>query len=240
MSRGLADIWVYLSASPLAALTATLLAYQAGLWLHRRCGGPASWLNPVLVAVLLLVGLLLATGTSYADYFAGAQFVHFLLGPATVALAVPLYGQFAAVRRSAPALLVALVAGSATAAASAVAVGRLFGAADGTLAPLAPKSATTPVAMAVAESLGGLPSLTAGVVILTGILGAMAGGALRDLLRVSDERARGFAIGVAAHGIGTARALQQSETAGAFAGLAMGLNALATALLLPLLAGLLF
>ena len=146
MSRGLADIWASVSASPLAALTATLLAYQAGLWLHRRCGGPA-WLNPVLVAVLLLVGLLLATGTSYADYFAGAQFVHFLLGPATVALAVPLYGQFAAVRRSAPALLVALVAGSATAAASAVAVGRLFGAADGTLASLAPKSATTPVAM---------------------------------------------------------------------------------------------
>ncbi|MBL8838864.1 MAG: LrgB family protein [Alphaproteobacteria bacterium] len=234
MSAELREIWVYLAASPLAALTATLVAYQAGLWIYRRSGGnPIA--NPVLIAVVLLVGLLLASGTAYRTYFDGAQFVHFLLGPATVALAVPLYNQFRQVRRSALAIAVALVAGSLFAAGSAVLVAWLLGASQRTLISLAPKSVTTPVAMGIAEQLGGLPSLTAVVVILTGIVGAMLATWTLDLLRITDWRARGFAVGVASHGIGTARALQVNEVAGAFAGLAMGLNALATAVLLPLM-----
>lgn len=239
MTPDLQQIWVYLAASPLAALTATLVAYQAGLWAYRR-SGQNPLLNPVLLAVILLVGLLVASGTEYRVYFDGAQFVHFLLGPATVALAVPLYNQCKQVRRSAVAIFAALVTGSLFATGSAVAIAWALGASRATLVSLAPKSVTTPVAMGIAEELGGLPSLTAVVVILTGIVGAMLATWTLNLIGVRDWRARGFAVGVAAHGIGTARALQVNEVAGAFAGLAMGLNALATAILVPLLWRVLF
>lgn len=234
MNDRLHDIWVYLAASPLAGLTATLVAYQLGLWVHERCGRRPV-VNPVLLAVLVLVGVLNLTGIDYRAYFDGAQFVHFLLGPATVALAVPLYNQWHQVRRSAPALLAALVVGSLTAAGAAVALGWAFGASRTTILSLAPKSATSPIAMGVAEQLGGLPSLTAVLVILTGIVGATLGTWVLNRVGVRDYRARGFAMGLSSHGIGTARALQVDETAGAFSGLAMGLNGLATAVLLPLL-----
>ncbi|MGQ9370505.1 LrgB family protein [Azospirillum sp. ST 5-10] len=234
MNGRLHELWVYLAASPLAGLTATLVAYQIGLWAHERCRR-LPVVNPVLVAVLVLVGVLWATGIDYRAYFDGAQFVHFLLGPATVALAVPLYNQWTEVRRSAPALVVALLVGSLTAAGSAVALSWALGATRQTILSLAPKSATTPIAMGVAERLGGLPSLTAVLVILTGIVGATLGTWVLNRMRVGDYRARGFAMGLAAHGVGTARALQVDETAGAFSGLAMGLNGLATAVLLPLL-----
>jgi predicted murein hydrolase (TIGR00659 family) len=235
----LRDIWVYLSASPLLHLTLTLAAYQAGFWVYRR-GGLNPLLNPVLGAVILIVAFLVASGTSYQTYFEGAQFVHFLLGPATVALAIPLYRQFQAVRRSAIALIASIVAGSLTASLSAIGIAWALGASRETIISIAPKSVTAPVAMGISAQLGGLPSLTAVFVILTGIIGAMLGPPLMDLLGLRNWAARGVAIGTASHGIGTARALQVNEVAGAFSGLAMGLNALATALLLPLLWRLMF
>ncbi len=234
MGDGLRDIWVYLAASPLLALTLTLAAYQMGFWIYRK-GRMNPLLNPVLIAVVVLVAILIVTDTAYATYFEGAQFVHFLLGPATVALALPLYRQIERVRKSALAITVSLLAGSLTAIISAVGIAWVFGASDEILVSLAPKSVTAPVAMGISEQLGGLPSLTAVLVILTGILGAALGPLLLNLLKVKDMAARGLAIGTASHGIGTARALQVSEVAGAFSGLAMGLNALATAILLPLL-----
>ncbi|MDX2102973.1 MAG: LrgB family protein [Alphaproteobacteria bacterium] len=227
-------LWVYLSASPLLFLFLTLVAYQIGVAVQKRAGG-SPLLNPVLVAVLLLVGLLQATGTPFARYFEGAQFVHFLLGPATVALAVPLYSHLHRLRGSVLAVSAALLIGSLTAAASAVAVAWALGAGEETLRSIAAKSVTTPIAMGITEQLGGLPSLAAVLVILTGILGAMLGTHTLNLLGITDWRARGLAVGTAAHGIGTARAIQVNEIAGAFAGLAMGLNALATAVLLPLI-----
>ncbi|HEX2019108.1 MAG TPA: LrgB family protein [Aurantimonas sp.] len=233
MGETLVDVWVYLAASPLLSLTMTLVAYQGAVWLHHKAGSTAL-LNPVLVTVALVVAVLTGTGTSYQTYFEGPQFIHFLLGPATVALAIPLYRQFDRVRRSALAVAASLVAGSLTAIASALLVGALTRLDVVSLASLAPKSATAPVAMGITEKLGGLPSLTAVFVILTGILGAALGPVVLNLLGIRDEAARGLAMGTASHGIGTARALQESEVAGAFSGLAMGLNALATALLLPL------
>jgi predicted murein hydrolase (TIGR00659 family) len=231
---GLAEIWVYLAREPLAALTATLLAWLVAQRLHRLLGRhPLA--NPVLFAVALLAAGLLGSGVAYRDYFQGAQFVHFLLGPATVALAVPLYRQWQVVRQSALAAAVSVVLGGGFAAAAGVALAWMLEAAPEVTASLAPRSVTTPVAMGIAEQLGGLPSLTAAVVILSGIVGAALGPAMLDLAGVKDWRARGLAIGTAAHGIGTARALSVNATAGAFSGLAMGLNALATALLLPLL-----
>lgn len=232
--RNLSDIWVYLSASPLLHLTMTLIAYQIGLVIYRRAKmNPVC--NPVLIAVLLLLVALVGTGTPYETYFQGAQFVHFLLGPATVALAIPLYRQFQTVRRSALAILVSTVTGSLTAAVSAVAIAWALGASKETLLSIAPKSATAPVAMGITEQLGGLPSLTPVLVMLTGVLGAMLGPYTMNVLGIHNGAARGFALGTASHGLGTASALQMNETAGAFAGLAMGLNALATAVLLPLL-----
>ncbi len=181
----MARIWVYLSATPLLWLAATLLAYEAGSFVFRRAGGRPLF-HPVPIAVALLIGTLAATDTAYETYFGGAQFVHFLLGPATVALAVPLYENRAEVRRAVLPMLLALVAGSATAIVSAVGVARLFGASRETLLSLAPKSATTPIAMGISEQLGGLPSLTAALVIATGILGAVVVTPILNLLRIRD------------------------------------------------------
>ncbi len=230
----LRDMWVYLAASPLLHLALTLVAYRAGYLIYRRQRFNPLF-NPVLIAVVIVVSILLATGTSYQTYFQGAQFVHFLLGPATVALAVPLYRQVERVRRSGLAILVSLLAGSLTAALSAIAIVWLLGGGRDSIVSIAPKSVTAPVAMGIAEQLGGLPSLTAALVILTGILGAMLGPPLMNRLGIKDWAARGLAMGVASHGIGTARALQVNEIAGAFSGLAMGLNALATSVLVPAL-----
>ncbi|BAI72867.1 antiholin [Azospirillum sp. B510] len=234
MSADLHQIWVYLSASPLAGLTLTLVAYQAGLWIFERLGRRPLF-NPVLIAVVLIAVVLSLSGIDYRTYFDGAQFVHFLLGPATVALAVPLYNQFEEIRRTALALVVALLVGSTAAALSAVALAWALGGSSVTLLSIAPKSVTSPIAMGVSEQIGGLPSLTAVFVIITGIVAASLGSWVLNLVGVKDWRARGFGMGVAAHGIGTARALQVNEVAGAFAGLGMGLNGLATALLLPTL-----
>ena len=234
----LADVWVYLSASPLLGLTVTLLVYQGAFMLYRRSGfHPLA--NPVAFSVVGLGLLLWATGTPYATYFEGAQFVHFLLGPATVALAVPLLEQLPRLKRLWLPLLGALVAGTLAATISAIGIGWLLGASKATLASLAPKSVTTPVAMGIAEQIGGLPSLTAVLVVSTGILGAATARYLFDALRITDPAVRGFALGTAAHGIGTARAFQVSEEMGAFAGLAMGLSALFSALVLSAVAGLL-
>jgi predicted murein hydrolase (TIGR00659 family) len=229
-----AELWVYLSRDPLAALTATLLAWLVATWCAARAGWhPAA--NPVLIAVLILAGGLLALGVDYGTYFAGAQFVHFLLGPATVALAVPLHRQWRQVRASLPAAVASVLAGGLFAALAGIGIAVGLGAAPGVTASIAPRSVTTPVAMGIAEALGGLPGLTAAVVICSGIVGAALGPLVLDLVGVTDWRARGLAIGTAAHGIGTARALSVNPVAGAFSGLAMGLNALGTALALPLL-----
>jgi len=231
-----ASLWVYLSASPLLHLTLTVSFFVAARWLYRRAGRRA-WLNPVLLTVAALVAVLKLTDTPYHTYFEGAQFVHFMLGPATVALAIPLYRQWECLKRHPVALLVSLITGSLTAMTSAILIAKLAGASNQTLISIAPKSVTTPVAMGISEQLGGLPSLTAVLVILTGILGASLGPWLLDKLRITNAMAQGLAMGVASHGIGTGRAIYMGDVAAAFSGLAMGLNGLATAILLPLLWG---
>ena len=229
-----AEIWSYLAQGPLLWLTATLAAYAVGDACF-RASGRRPFVNPVLIAVLLLAALLWLSGTPYQTYFEGAQFVHFLLGPATVALALPLWDNLGHVRRAALPMLAALLAGSTVAVVSALGLAVVFGIDGEVLASIAPKSATAPVALGISDRLGGSPTLTAVLVILTGIIGAIFATPLLNALRIRDWRARGFATGVAAHGIGTARAFQVHPTAGAFAGLGMGLNAVLTAFLAPLL-----
>lgn len=234
MNDRVASVWAYLSASPLLHLTLTVCLFVLARLLYRYTGRH-SWMNPVLLTVLALVAILVLTDTPYDVYFEGAQFVHFMLGPATVALAIPLYRQWSSLKRHPLALSVALLSGSLTAVVSAVLIAKLGGVSDQALVSIAPKSVTTPVAMGISETLGGLPSLTAVVVILTGILGASLGPWLLDILRVTNPMAKGLAMGTASHGIGTGRAIFMGDVAAAFSGLAMGLNGLATTMLLPLL-----
>lgn len=232
VERDLATIWVYLSASPLLGLTITLVAYGLAYRLYVYANANPL-LNPVATSVAVLIIFLLITDTSYETYFEGAQFVHFLLGPATVALAVPLYQQFSKLKRLWLPVTVALVSGVTIAAVSSIAIARFLGASVQTQLSLAPKSVTAPVAMGISEQIGGLPSLTAVLVVATGILGAVAGTKLFDLMRIKDDSIKGIAMGVTAHGIGTARAFQVSSEMGAFSGLAMALSAFTTAVTLP-------
>jgi predicted murein hydrolase (TIGR00659 family) len=233
MTDSVFALWVYLAATPLAGLTLTLVAYAAAYALYRRAAfHPLA--NPVPIAVALIVGVLALTRTDYRSYFDGAQFVHFLLGPAVVGLAVPLVREWRRVRALAWPVAAALGAGSVVAAASAVTTAWALGASPQTLLSIAPKSVTAPIAMGIAEQIGGLPALAAVFAVATGVLGAAAGKFVLDALRIRDRAARGFALGLAAHGIGTARAFQVHAEAGTFAGLAFGLHGLAAALLLPL------
>ncbi len=234
MNQDVFALWVYLARTPLLWLTVTVLVYCAcdrfSAALNRN---PLA--NPVLLSMCLVGVLVRLSGTPYPTYFDGAQFIHFLLGPATVALGIPLYQNRALVLRSILPMACALVTGSATALLSAIAIARLLGASPVVVTSIAPKSVTAAVAMGISGRLGGDPGLTAVLVILTGIVGAIVVTPLLNALRVTDKRARGFAAGLAAHGIGTARAFQVDPLAGTFAGIAMGLNALLTAILVPLL-----
>ena len=227
------ELWVYLSTSPLLWLTATLGAYVIADRLSQKLNrNPLA--NPVLIAVLLLMALLKISDTPFPVYFEGAQFVHFMLGPATVALAIPLVENLAEVKRNLVPMLAALAVGSATAVSSAVAIAWALGADNTLIASIAPKSVTTPIAMGISERLGGLPAVTAILVILTGIIGAVIVTPIMNRIGVRDWAARGFAAGVSAHGIGTARAFLVNPVAGTFAGIGMGLNGVITALILGL------
>ncbi|MCU0627331.1 MAG: LrgB family protein [Gemmatimonadaceae bacterium] len=230
--RDLFQLWVYLSSTPLFGLAATLIAYVIGLRLQRAARGhPLA--NPVLLAISVLAIVLQLTGIAYPRYFEGAQFVHFLLGPATVAFAVPLVTQLPTLVRLRWPLLVALAAGGIASGATAVLVAWLLGASDVTILSLVPKSITAPIAMGISEQIGGVPTLTAVFCIFTGILGASLSGALLTRLGIHDRVVRGFALGNAAHGIGAAQAFQEDTEAGAFAGLALALHGLIGAVAIP-------
>ncbi|SDM52922.1 TIGR00659 family protein [Oryzisolibacter propanilivorax] len=222
-----------LQAWPITWLLITLAAYVAAVALYRRSGSHPL-LIPVLTGVTLVVALLLLTGTSYETYSAAAQPLTLLIGPATVALAVPLFAQRQRIRRLWRPLAIALLCGCTAAIVSALGLAWALGGTRETLLSLAPKSATMPIALPVAEQVGGLPSLTAVGVALTGIAGAVLASPLARLLGTQNAAVRGFASGVTAHAIGTARELQNSPTAGAFAALGMGLNGVATAVMTPL------
>jgi predicted murein hydrolase (TIGR00659 family) len=227
------QLWVYLSSTPLFGLTATLVTYVCAQALYDRVNR-APWANPVLWSVVCIGSVLVVTGTPYQTYFSGAQFVHVLLGPAVVALAWPLWIRRAEVRKRGIALTIAALAGGLAAGGSAVAMAWLVGMPGEVVLSLAPKSVTAPVAMGIAERVGGVPALAAVFAVLTGMVGALSAKYLFDLLRIDSWAVRGFAIGTASHGIGAARALQVHADAGAYAGIALGLQVLLASLLIPL------
>jgi predicted murein hydrolase (TIGR00659 family) len=230
----IAEIWVYLSGSPLFALILTLTAYQIGSVLYQKTDKyPLA--NPVAIAVILVALVLYLVDMPYQKYFEGAQFVHFLLGTATVSLAVPIYRGIAVLKTRLIPLMIALLCGGVVSIVSAVGIATLMGADSAIIGAFYPKSVTAPIAMGVAERLGVSPTLTAVFAVVTGILGAMLGSGILNLLGMKAWWQRGFAMGVAAHGIGTSRAFAVHPEAGTYASLAMGLHGIAGALLIPLL-----
>ncbi len=220
--------------TPLPGVLVTLLAYAICLRVQRRARGHA-FAHPVAWSIVILVVLLEVTKLPYATYFASARLLHFLLGPATVALAVPLARELPRLRRLLWPIAAGLLAGNLSAACSAIFLAKILGASRSVTLSLAPKSVTTPIAMGISEKIGGLPSLTAVLVITTGVIGAVLGPWFLDRLGIDDPTFRGTAMGVSAHGLGTASIYQESSEAGAFSGLAMGLSGLITALMLPAL-----
>lgn len=233
---GIHEIWVYLSGSPLLALFLTLGAYQCGLSAYERSGRhPVA--NPVLIAVSLVAGAITLLDMPYAKYFEGAQFVHFLIGTATVSLAVPIAKGLEALRGRIVPLFAALLAGGVTSIVSAAGIAKLLGADAAIVGGFFAKSVTAPIAMGIAERIHVSPTLTAVFAVSTGILGAMLARFVLDAVGSRAWWQRGFALGVAAHGIGTSRAFSVSPEAGTYASLAMGMHGVLGAILIPLALG---
>lgn len=228
----LTGFWVYFNARPLFWIVITLAAYLLASALNRKAGGTAL-LHPVLVAMVMIIALLVLSDTHYDTYFEGAQFIHFLLGPATVALAVPLYDHRDRIRRMAVPIMAVCLSGSLTAVVTTLWIGQLFGGGDQLLLSMAPKSVTSPIAIGISEQIGGFPSLSAGLALTTGMIGCLLAPPVFRLMKIRSDTASGFALGMAAHGFGTAYAMQRSTLAGAFAGLAMGLTGVFSSILIP-------
>ncbi|WP_299178145.1 LrgB family protein [uncultured Neptuniibacter sp.] len=228
------DLWGHFQAFPVLWLVVTLLVFLFASWVNAKAG-KTPFLHPVLVSLTLIIVVLKFTETDYPTYMQGGQYIHLLLGPAVVALAIPLYENLATVKRLLFPLLVGCVVGAIVAAASAIMIGVLFGFSDQLLLTIAPKSVTSPIAIAVAEKMGGYPSLSAGLVLITGAMGCLIAPFVYRVLGIKDESVRGFVLGVGAHAMGTAFAFEYGMVAGAFGGLAMSMTGTFTAFMLPLL-----
>jgi putative effector of murein hydrolase len=235
MRNAAAHIWTPLSNGPLLWMAITVAAYLAGRSLQKKCHA-SPFANPVLIAILIVGAILKASGTPYCVYFSGAQFIHFLLGPATIALAIPLARNFGRVRENLKSASLALLIGSLTSIVSGIAIVRLFAGPREVALSMAAKAATTPIAIAVSQQVGGLPALTASLAILGGIVAAITGQRLLHIFRIRDWRAQGLAAGVAGSGIAAANISAQSEVAAAYAAVGVGMNGLLTALLVPIVA----
>lgn len=228
----LQNFWQNLLHKPLFGLLLTLVVYQAALWFYDLCGRRAL-VHPVAVGSLGVAALLKLTGIPYREYLQDNELIFFLLGPTTVALAIPLYREFHHIRKLALPVLVSVILGGIFAAASAVGIAWLMGANEQVLLALTPKSVTTPIAIGIAHNIGALTSLTTGVVVFTGVVGVILSPVVFYLLQLHDPRGQGVVLGLNAHGVGTARGFELNPTTGAFATLAMGLNGAFTALTLP-------
>ncbi|MCE2517434.1 MAG: LrgB family protein [Alphaproteobacteria bacterium] len=228
------EVWVYLQAEPLFWLTLTLGCYLLADGLY-RAARLFPLLNPVAVTILLVSAVLVGFGIDYERYFNGAKFIHFLLGPATVALAVPIYTHWSTVRAARWPIMVAVLAGSFFAIAITWGLAVALGLEASTIKSLLPRSVTAPIAMGIADMIGGVPSLTAIITIATGITGAALGRFVLDMASIRSTAARGFALGLASHGIGTARAMAKDPKAGVFAAVAMGLSGVVTAMIISLI-----
>lgn len=229
--------WDWLHTSPLPWLLLTLAAYELGRRIRARTGHPLA--QPVLITLVIVCTAIKLTGTSYDDYSSATSLIAFFLGPATVALAIPLHRQTHRLRGFAVPMLLGLLAGVVVSTTSGILLVKALGGSEALARTMGPKATTTPVAIALADRFDGIPALAAVFAILVGTFGAVVGPTVLSLLRIRERRARGLALGAVSHGIGTSRALHEHPVEGAFAGLSMGLTALLTCLVLPVVVALL-
>ena len=223
----------YIQTTPLTWLIVTLASYKIGIIIYEKFN-KHTLLQPIIIAYVLILPIIIFTNTSFEEYFKGVEIIHFFLGPATVALALPLYKNLKYIKTLLlPIVLTLFIAGLFT---IFIAVGFLyiFGAELPTILSMTTKSITAPIAIITSEQIGAIPSLAVGFVLITGILGALFGTLVFKLFKVKYETSKGFALGLVSHGIGTARAVEIGEKAAAFAALAMGLCGILTAIFLPL------
>ena len=227
------SIWIYLQAEPLFWLTLTIGSYLIADFIYRK-SNLFPLLNPVAISVLLVSLILIFFNIQYERYFEGAKFIHFLLGPATVALAVPIYKKWDLIVINSKAIFISLLIGSVFAILVTYLLSLYFELPKELILSLLPRSVTAPIAMGISEIIGGIPSLTAIITLITGVIGASLGIFVFDLMQLKNMDARGFSLGLASHGIGTARAMSKNKNAGVFAAVGMGLSGLVTSILVPL------
>ncbi|NMT63215.1 LrgB family protein [Marinobacter orientalis] len=233
LSNRFQELLELLSVSPVLAIALTFGAFFAGNRLFEGLNRPA-WLPPILISSMLVSAAIAILAIDYGDYREGAQWLSVLLGPATVALGVPLYQQMHHIRALWRPIVFTLPVAATLAAVYAVLIAALMGASPEVLASLAPKSVTAPIAIGITEQLGGSVSLMMGGLLITGIMATLFVDLLARRLSITDPRILGLALGLNGHAIGTARAFELGPTAGAFASLGMGLTGIFTALILPL------
>ena len=226
-------IWIYLQAEPLFWLTLTIGSYLIADFIYRK-SNLFPLLNPVAISVLLVSLILIVFNIQYERYFDGAKFIHFLLGPATVALAIPIYRKWDLIILNSKAILVSLILGSFFAIFITYILSLQFELQEELIFSLLPRSVTAPIAMGISEIIGGIPSLTAIITLITGVIGASLGVFVFDIMKLKKMEARGFSLGLASHGIGTARAMSRDKNAGVFAAVGMGLSGLITSIIVPL------
>ena len=227
------SIWVYLQAEPLFWLTLTIGSYLIADFIYRK-SNLFPLLNPVAISVLIVSLTLVSFNIDYERYFDGAKFIHFLLGPATVALAIPIYKKWNLIISNSKAIFLSLMVGSIFAILITFSLSSYLDLKDELILSLLPRSVTAPIAMGISEIIGGIPSLTAIITLITGIIGASLGIFVFDLMKLKKMEARGFSLGLASHGIGTARAMSRDKNAGVFAAVGMGLSGLITSIIIPL------
>lgn len=222
-----------LISSPIFAITITFTVFYLSTTLYNK--KRFILFNPVLLSITSLIIILKLINLDYQTYFSGAKIISFFLGPSVVALGVPLYIQFEEIKKRGISIIISIIFGSIVGIISAALTAKLLGASKAVVASIAPKSVTTPIAMGIAEKIGGIQSLTAAIVIATGVLGAVIGPAFLKITGVKNKIAIGLAIGSASHGIGTARAFEEGELEGASSSLAICLNGIATAIFTPII-----
>jgi putative effector of murein hydrolase len=220
--------------SSLLAILATLLVYRLCLYLFEKTNHHAL-LHPLLTGPAIIAAAIALSAIDFAAYQQWVAALFWMLGPATVALAIPLYNQAAHIARHVVVILITTLLGGGVAVAIALSAAQLLGADSAVLHSLASKSITTPIALSLSEVLGGIPQLAAGAVIITGVTGALLGPPMLRYAGITDNRVIGFTLGLTAHGIGTARAFDIDPEAGAYASLGMGLTGILTAFMLPLI-----
>lgn len=229
-------LYAYVTTTPLVWIIVTISAYKIGILVYEKSGKNAL-LQPIVVAYMIMLPILLVAKIPYQQYFESVSIIHFILGPATVALALPLYKNLKLIRSYFMPIVATLVLGSAFTILSALGILWLFDASSATMLSMTTKSVTAPITIITAQDIGAVPSLAMGFVVITGLLGALFGNVIFKLLRIKHDAAKGFALGLISHAIGIARSVEISDKAAAFAALAMGLVGVFIAVVLPLIVG---